>query len=270
MAKRGAAVGVSVAGLRSHTVRCGKIEPAAVMTFDHGADVRQVRLGPARMDDHVPGQVVGRLALPAIDHLAGREVDGVEDAGVELGDVERFLVRSQGDAADHGAGRDFAQHLALLQIDLADRAGILVRDIGPAAVAQGDDAVGFVGHVQLLDDLARRGVDEDDEVVAVNGDGGQGPLPIQVTPSGLSPTGISWSFFLPATSTTVTVPLSALATSRRVPSGETSMRLLEDPARAAQLARTTAMREAATRADMLSTPEGGRKIQCCHYGEGQR
>ena len=69
-----------------------------------------------------------------------------------------------------GISRD---DLAVLQVDLADGAGILVRDLGPAAVPRGDDAVGLVGDVELLDDLARGGIDEDDAVVAVNGDGGE-------------------------------------------------------------------------------------------------
>ena len=46
-----------------------------------------------------------------------------------------------------------------------------------------------------------------------------GPAPIQVTPSGLSPTWISCSTLRVVGSTTVTVPLSALATSRQLAVG---------------------------------------------------
>src|SRR5262245_15109645 len=59
-----------------------------------------------------------------------------------------------------------------------------------------------------------------------------GPAPIQVTPSGLSPTSISCSTFRSFVSTTETVPLSALATSSSAPSGATSSRLFDEPARA--------------------------------------
>ena len=67
-------------GTRSQIDRCGKMEPLPSMTWIVGADVRQVRLGPARMDDHVAAQVVGRVALPGYRRpYAGRQgVDGVQ------------------------------------------------------------------------------------------------------------------------------------------------------------------------------------------------
>src|SRR5262245_19990777 len=55
--------------------------------------------------------------------------------------------------------------------------------------------------------------------------------PIQVTPSGFSPTRTSRTALRPVVSTTVTEPLSALAASRNLPSGLTSSRLFDVPPR---------------------------------------
>src|SRR5579885_1218030 len=99
-----------------------------------------------------------------------------------------------------------------------------------------------------------------------------GPLPTQVTPSGWSPTAISCSTFRASVSTTLTVPLSGLATSRRLPSGETSRRLLEELAGAAagRQRRTTAVRRAAWRRDIGVPPVAGMRSgdERCHYGRG--
>src|SRR5262249_26206937 len=114
---------------------------ATVDDLDLGADVRDVRLGTARVDDDVAGQVVRRVAAPRVHDLPAGQVEGVEPGGVILGDVEPLLVRGQGDAAHHVAGFQLAQHLAGLRVDLADGAGVLVGDVEPAAVARGDSPV---------------------------------------------------------------------------------------------------------------------------------
>src|SRR5687768_8972488 len=81
-----------------------------------------------------------------------------------------------------------------------------------------------------------------------------GPLPTQATPSGWSPTAISHRALRPFRSTTVTVPLSALATSIWLPSDETSIRLLDDPATAgdAEARRTASENERRMRKDPAS------------------
>src|SRR5207245_885238 len=104
-----------------------------------GADVRQVRLGPARVDDDVPGEVVGLRPLPGVHDLPFGQVNLVQPRGVKLGDVDAPLVRRQRDAAHHVAGLDLADHLARLEVDLADGAGVLVGDEGAAAVLGDDD-----------------------------------------------------------------------------------------------------------------------------------
>src|SRR5262249_53543380 len=64
------------------------------------------------------------------------------------------------------------------------------------------------------------------------------------------PTATSRSFFRAATSTTVTVPLSRLATRRSLPSGDTSRRLLEGPATAGAATRAARRQAAAWRDDI--------------------
>src|SRR5262249_46834224 len=63
--------------------------------------------------------------------------------------------------------------LLVLQVDLADGTGVLLGHPGPAAVAAGHDAVRLVGDGELLHDAPGAGVEEDDAVVVVDGDGGQ-------------------------------------------------------------------------------------------------
>src|SRR4029079_17711844 len=80
------------------------------------------------------------------------------------------------------------------------------------------------------------------------------------TPSGFSPTLTSCRALRAARSTTVTVPLSGVATTRRSPSGEMSIRLLEVAARTganadARAARTQSWRR--VRKDMSGTLEAG-------------
>src|SRR5262249_16719731 len=159
-----------------HQVADGELRKdgaAAVHHVDHRTDMRQVGFRPARVQEDVPAQVVGRMALPTIDDFAGVQIDGVQDGGVKLGNIETFLVRAEGDAADEGRNRHLAQDLESFRVDFADRAGEFVRNPGTGAGAVGDNAVWLRGNFQTVNDLAVIGVDEDDEVFAVNGDGGE-------------------------------------------------------------------------------------------------
>src|SRR5436305_6336656 len=83
--------------------------------------------------------------------------------------------------------------------------------------------------------------------------------PIQATPSGLSPTATSLRTFRLFKSTNDTVPLSALTTVRRNPSGDTSSRLLEEQACAGATQSNTAARTGSRRS-MKTSPGGGRGL----------
>src|SRR5262245_10179127 len=106
------------------------------------------------MHDDMAGQVIGRVPLPAIEHFAGLGIDSMEDTGVELGDIDAALVRTEADAADERAdlvvGHDqvIADRLPrkLSQVELADGAGIVVRDPGAEAILADDDTVWLAGH----------------------------------------------------------------------------------------------------------------------------
>ncbi len=133
----------------------------------------QVRLVALGVQEDMASQVVGALAGPAIDLLARRQVEGHELASVELADVEPRLGTVEGDAADHPAGGQLAGHLPGGGIDLANGAGVLVRDPQALAGLVGDDAVRLGGHVNALDDLTGLGVEDDDLGLMVAGRGGK-------------------------------------------------------------------------------------------------
>ena len=101
--------------------------------------------------------------------LPRRQVDGVQDAGVELGDVQALLVGARARPRTIAPAGISRSDLAGLQVDLADGAGVLVRDVGPAAVLVGDDAVGLGGDRRcVVTTLPVVGVEEDDAVLAVD------------------------------------------------------------------------------------------------------
>ena len=80
----------------------------------------------------------------------------------------------------------------------------------------GDDAVGLGGYRQFLDDRAAVRIEEDDTVFAINGDGGQGAGADPGDAFGLvADLEFRSSTLRAAVSTTVTVPLSGLATRSR-------------------------------------------------------
>ena len=153
-------------------------------------------------------------ARPGVDDLAAFTVDGVQRAGVELGDVQPLLVGRQGDAAGPLTGRERADDLALLQVDLADHARVVVRDDTPACrPSWRRSPYGSSAHWSGLDDLPGGRVEEDELVVAVDGDERTEPVADPGDALGVVADGESRVAALRAfRSTTVTVPLSALAT----------------------------------------------------------
>src|SRR5262249_41416910 len=79
------------------------------------------------------------------------------------------------DPATPMAGRNRADDRALLQVDFADQAGVVVADERPRAVFRSYDAVRLGGALERLDHLSRGRVDQHDLVVPVDGGNGERP-----------------------------------------------------------------------------------------------
>src|SRR5262249_58245513 len=109
--------------------------------FNPRTNMRDVGLRPARVDDHVATEVVGRMALPAINYLASLEIDGVQNPCVELSGIEPALIGAQGDAANKRAHFHLPGNGLASQVDFADAARIVVRDPSPRAVLPVDNAI---------------------------------------------------------------------------------------------------------------------------------
>ena len=108
------------------------------------------------------------MAFPGIDNLPVLQIHGVKHRGVKLGDIQPILIRTQRQAANESADRELSSHLLFLQVDLADQAGIFMRNPSPSAVLVADHSIRLVRHGQLLDDPAAFSVEEDDGIFVVN------------------------------------------------------------------------------------------------------
>src|SRR5438445_5694920 len=83
---------------------------AAVRHFDPRPDMREIGFRPAWVKDNVAAEIVRGMSFPRVNDLAGLEIDGVQLAGIELGDVKPALIRAQGNAPNERADRQMSRN----------------------------------------------------------------------------------------------------------------------------------------------------------------